>query len=391
MKIGIAVFAYCRNKHLEQVLNGLKANTGIDKLYVFQDGLKTEDHRIGWLETTKLIEEIDWCEVKYIKAHKNQGLRISIIKGIDYVLSENDAIVVVEDDCVPTPGFMTYMRVCLEKYESNKNVWHVGGYGRAFLNEKRDTDVYFSNKMDCWGWGTWKDRWNRCDFTKDYLLILQTDRELSLKTNLWCSLGVEDILYEVEKGNVDTWDLWWALCIIENDGLCVSPYKSYIRNIGFDGSGTHCPGGVSKYESMIQTEQNENVSFQQEERIEEFVRKAFSESDWGSALAYHRLFSDEKQKNKAVIYGVGNGLREYEKQISKLYDVIGLVDRARKGYYAGIEIEKPDRLMDYMLDKNVKILITLMDYEKAYEIKKYIIKEYNIDAEQIVVLSSCEG
>ena len=52
MKIGIAVFAYCRKDHLRRVLNALKEN-GAEKLYIFQDGLKNDAHKEGWLQTDR--------------------------------------------------------------------------------------------------------------------------------------------------------------------------------------------------------------------------------------------------------------------------------------------------------------------------------------------------
>ena len=388
MKIGVAVFAYCRNKHLEQVLEGLKCNRGIDKLYIFQDGLKKEEHRAGWVETTNVIEAIDWCEVKYIKAAENLGLRSSIIRGVSYVLEENDAIIVLEDDCVPTPGFMTYMRACLQKYELDQNIWHVSAYTPPFLNEKKDDELYFLGRMLCWGWGTWKNRWSKCDFEKDYLTLLQTDKELSLKTNLWSALDFENVLCGVQKGVIDTWDTWWALCILEYNGLCVNPYMSYVRNIGFDGSGCNCNERDTRFDSMLQMKNIEEISFPMRNSIPISVVSAFSHSFLGSSLAYHELFDADRKAKKAIVYGVGNGLRQYENEISESYKVIAFVDKNRCGYYAGLDIIRPDKIREYLTsDEKMEVLITILDVTTATEIKKYLMDEYEIDEKQIVVLS----
>ena len=58
MNIGITVFAYNRSWHLSKVLEGLEKNEGISKLYIFQDGLKCEQHRMEWEKTQYVIKNI---------------------------------------------------------------------------------------------------------------------------------------------------------------------------------------------------------------------------------------------------------------------------------------------------------------------------------------------
>ena len=58
MKVGIAVFAYNRSWHFQQVLNGLRKNDYVNKLYIFQDGLKCEEHREEWEKVRKIIDNI---------------------------------------------------------------------------------------------------------------------------------------------------------------------------------------------------------------------------------------------------------------------------------------------------------------------------------------------
>lgn len=387
MKIGIAVFAYCRNDHLEQVLCGLKENKNIDKIYIFQDGLKTEEHRNGWEETTRLIEAIDWCEIKYIKAFRNRGLRTSIIEGINHVLQENDAIIAIEDDCVPTENFIDYMRMCLEKYEFEKRVWNVSGFARAFLNDGQG--AYFSQKMEAWGWGTWKDRWEQCDFDKDYLTLLKSDRLLALKTNIWYGLGIENIFRDQNRGVIDTWDAWWMMCILEHDGLCLNPYKSYIKNIGFDGSGTNCGKDfVKNYHSKMQDSRDALVVLPEIIGIEETIKYTFAFEGTGSSLAYMNAQGGENAKKRALVYGVGHGLRKYENQIAEFYEVVAFVDRERQGFYAGKDIITPEHMCQYVdNDDEILILITLLDSERGERIKAGLVSEYKVSTERVIILS----
>ena len=77
MKTGIALFVYNRPKHTKKVLEGLRKNR-IDKLYIFADGLKKEEHKKDVDEVRALIDNIDWCETEIIKSETNKGLANSI-------------------------------------------------------------------------------------------------------------------------------------------------------------------------------------------------------------------------------------------------------------------------------------------------------------------------
>jgi len=52
------------------------------------------------------------------------------------------------------------------------------------------------------------------------------------------------------NGKLDSWAVFWSINIIKNDGVCVNPVKSKIRNIGNDGTGIHC-GSSNRYEVKI--------------------------------------------------------------------------------------------------------------------------------------------
>ena len=160
MKTGIAVFAYNRSQHLQQVLAGLQKNRNVEKLYLFQDGLKCEAHRKEWEKVKEVIKNIAWCEVQCSFAEENRGLAYSIVEGINRVLEENDTVIVLEDDCVPAPDFIDFMEQCFEKYQNSKRIYSVSGYSYPFhIRESSESDVYFCGRISSWGWGTWKDRW----------------------------------------------------------------------------------------------------------------------------------------------------------------------------------------------------------------------------------------
>lgn len=250
MNVGIIVFAYNRSQHLKKVLDGLKANSGVTKIYIFQDGLKCEEHRSEWDKTKQIIKEIDWCEVTYKLSLHNKGLANSIVDGINTVFQENEAVAVLEDDCVPHPLFVEYITKCLTKYQYDKRVFSINGYSWHAKVKPNGTDAYFIGRTSSWGWATWKDRWLL--YQQDYKIIARIRQDLykSHQFDIW-GQDLEDHLLGNIYGKCDSWAVFWALKCIEQGGFCPTPYYSLIDNIGFDGTGVHC--GNTDIDTQLRT------------------------------------------------------------------------------------------------------------------------------------------
>ena len=42
------------------------------------------------------------------------------------------------------------------------------------------------------------------------------------------------------SGRINTWAIFWYASIFLQNGLCLAPSKSLVKNVGFDNSGVHC-------------------------------------------------------------------------------------------------------------------------------------------------------
>ncbi|MBR4981575.1 MAG: glycosyltransferase [Lachnospiraceae bacterium] len=246
MKIGTAVFTYNRSKHTEQVLNELSKNTILpEKLFLFQDGLKNENDKVEWEKVKEIIRGVNWCETEVIEANQNKGLANSIVDGVNYVFEDYEAIIVLEDDCVPHPQFMEYMVQSLNQYAKNLEVYCINAYGWPVEAKENGTDAYFCGRAGSWGWGTWKECW--AEYEREYTLIgkIKKDRKANERFHIW-GQDLESYVLGNVKGNCNSWATFFALKIIEKDGLCLTPYNSFVYNIGLDGTGVHC--GALPYE-----------------------------------------------------------------------------------------------------------------------------------------------
>lgn len=374
MRIGIIVFAYNRSRHLVEVLSALKKNQGVNKIYIFQDGLKCEEHRLEWEKTKIDIEDIDWCEVVYHQSAYNKGLAQSIVDGINLVFKENDAVIVLEDDCVPMPNFISFMIQCFEKYENNQKVYSVSGYSWPIEVTKGSYDVYGCGRISSWGWGTWKDRWDI--YQKDYELVRKAkqDKILSKRLALW-GMDLENILIANIRGDAESWAVFWALEVIFKGGICINPYKSLICNIGVDGSGIHC--GVTDRFNVAVDEEIKDLDLPEDVTILKETENAFANL-YGSYTAADEI---DESREKVLVYGIGNFFLANEKQVNDDFYIMEFIDGYKKGYFAGRKIIKPEEICLYSYDK---ILIMIQDVKICIDIARKLLS-YNIDSRKIVL------
>lgn len=356
MNIGITVFAYNRSRHLKKVLEGLRKNEGISKLYIFQDGLKCEQHRDEWEATQHVIESIDWCDVIYTQSPYNKGLAKSIVDGINVVFAENDAVIVLEDDCVPAADFIRYMYQCFDTYAENKKAYSVSGYSWPIKLPKDKYDVYSCGRISSWGWGTWKDRWEQYCIDNDIVKRLRGDRDHSRDLAVWgndCEMTLSDRM----RGRNNSWAVYWALHVIENKGICINPYRSLINNIGMDGTGVHC-GITQRFHVAISNGSCKEFLLPEKPDILDTTEKAFADL-YGSYTAIHK---EDGQLENVLIYGLGNFFKTNEKELNEMYNIKAFIDTKKTGWFAGKKIININEIERYEYDK---IIIMLQKFQEC--------------------------
>ncbi len=383
MKIATLLFTYNRSHHTERTIEGLKNNTVLpQKLYVFQDGLKEGMDDSEWKKVNRLINSIDWCDKEIIVSQCNKGLAESIVSGINYAFRDYDAVIVLEDDCVATSNFMSFMQQCFEKYRDNREVYSVSGYSYPFHLKKVQYDIYGCGRISSWGWGTWKDRWNI--FEKDYEIVkkMKKNPEDSVKLAMW-GRDLEEMLAGNVRGDLDSWAVFWALNIIAREGICINPYESLITNIGTDGSGVHC-STTDKYKVDLIDEKKEDFSLPDKIDILDETREAFAPL-YGSYTAVSR---EDAAKETILLYGLGYYFKQNEKKVNEQYNIRAFVDRRKRGWFAGKKIIKANEISSYDYDK---ILVMIQDAKECDSIVKNLI-EQGIDGKKILTgRSFCEG
>lgn len=282
----VVLFVYNREGHAAKTLEALSRNQLAEqsRVFVFSDGPKTEKDKEKVKRVRETLEQYqgDFLEFEVIKADNNRGLANSVILGVTEIIKKYGKVIVLEDDIVTTPYFLSYMNQALDYYETNERIWSITGYTLPMRSlNKYEKDVFFSFRACSWGWGTWVDRWDNVDWElKDYFEY-KTDRQ-----RIWkFERGGKDLpllLENQKEGKIDSWAIRWCYYQSKYDMLTVYPRVSLVQNIGYDGTGTH--GGNEKVfcnqkiENIERAYQFANVKV--DKRIVKEFREIYSATLW---------------------------------------------------------------------------------------------------------------
>jgi len=131
------------------------------------------------------------------------------------------------------------MNELLDFYKENEKIFSVTGYTFPIkIPSYYKHDLYFSPRASSWGWGTWKNRWEKVDWEiKDYDKFIE-DRSLIKAFNNGGS-DLTKMLKNCKAGKIDSWAITWTYAHFMYNSYCVYPVKSRIKNIGTDLSGVH--------------------------------------------------------------------------------------------------------------------------------------------------------
>jgi GT2 family glycosyltransferase len=159
----IILFVYNRSEHTRQTVEYFSKNSLAEssKLFIFSDGPKNEKDKQKVSEVRKYLKSIQsFSEIKIVEREKNLGLANSVISGVNQIFKSYDKAIVLEDDIISSPSFLSFMNDALDFYKEDKRIFSVSGYPYPVkIPDSYSKDVFIAHRASSWGWGTWKDRW----------------------------------------------------------------------------------------------------------------------------------------------------------------------------------------------------------------------------------------
>lgn len=212
------------------------------RLLVFADGPRpgVDGEAELCAETRAVLDRVDWpCEVQTNLAEANMGSRRRLETGLDWVFSQTEEAIVIEDDCLPEQTFYPYCDELLARYRDDERVFAISGDDFRYRPELPAESYIFSRYPLIWGWATWGRAWRRHDPT--------LARWPHLREEGW----LEDFLGDanaavywghrfdqVHAGGL-SWDIGWLFTCWADQGLTALPTVNLVTNLGFRGDATH--------------------------------------------------------------------------------------------------------------------------------------------------------
>lgn len=241
----VVIFVYNRPDHTAQTIEALSNNSLARQtdLFIFSDANKGEADRQRVADVRKYIANVpdsgSFRSVQIIASERNRGLAGSVIAGVTRVIEEAGRVIVLEDDHVTSPDFLTFMNDALVRYRSEPRVWSISGYAPPItLPTDYAKPVYFTHRGSSWGYATWKDRWDQVDWAVADYPSFRRDWVARARFNRG-GRDLAQMLDQQLEGAIDSWAIRWCYAQSKLGALTVYPVRSLLQNIGLDGSGTH--------------------------------------------------------------------------------------------------------------------------------------------------------
>jgi hypothetical protein len=242
MKTPVAFIIFNRPDTTKRVFEAIR-QAKPPKLLVIADGPRAD--RPGEAEkctaTRAIIGSVDWeCEVLTNYSDVNLGCKIRVSSGLDWVFSEVEEAIILEDDCLPEQSFFQFCELMLDHYSKDTRIMLITGSNPLRDWKSNIQSYHFSYYGGIWGWATWKRAWDFFDVN----MLQWGDAEIKYR--------VRDVLadekqykarkkiYETTyKGMIDTWDFQWSFIRLVQSGLSIVSSVNLISNIGFNSDATH--------------------------------------------------------------------------------------------------------------------------------------------------------
>jgi hypothetical protein len=233
----LALFVYNRPRHTARTIAALKASDGFaaTSITVFSDGAKLPADEAAVAAVRALVAS-ELPNATLVAASANQGLARSIIAGTSNLVGKHGRIIVLEDDLLVAPDFLTYINEALDRYADEPQVMQVSGH--MFDVVIGNTPIFLPF-VTSWGWGTWARAWSQFDAAATGSERLGTDIALRRRFNLDGAYDYYRMLDQQRAGRVDSWAIRWYWSVFKIGGLVLYPPQSRIHNNGFDSEATH--------------------------------------------------------------------------------------------------------------------------------------------------------
>lgn len=250
MKSPVLLIGFNRPDTMQMVFDSVRLAQP-NTLYYAVDGARkgrNEEHNVEAVRN--IIKEVDWeCSVHTLFREENVGCGWGPANAISWAFENEDRLIVLEDDCVPSQSFFSFCDDMLEKYKDDTRVNIISGrshlHGSKFF---KNQDYIFTHYAHTWGWATWKRCWLNFDmYMSDVPAFLEQGGALNIlstrEQGKRANRNLEKIYKGIKEEVTHSWDSQWSYARLKT-GLGIVPVHNLIHNIG--NVGTHSNSKMNK-------------------------------------------------------------------------------------------------------------------------------------------------
>jgi hypothetical protein len=209
------------------------------KLFVIADGPRSSEDVEKCQKTRAVINKVDWeCEILTNFSEENLGSTMRLSSGVDWIFSESEEAIILEDDCLPTSSFFNFCQTLLSYYRHDERVMHISGNNFQLGQSRTTYSYYFSKYNHIWGWASWRRAWQHFDlymktwaaFKQDIIHAACID---PYERKYWTTIF--DRCLPLDNLN---WDYAWLYTCWSQGGLSILPNSNLVSNLGFRSDAT---------------------------------------------------------------------------------------------------------------------------------------------------------
>lgn len=213
------------------------------QLFLVADGPNNAAEADLCRQARAIAEEVDWpCEVHTNFAQENMGLRARVSSGLTWVFEQVEEAIILEDDCLPHPGFFSWCCQLLERYRDDARVFLVTGDNSVGIRPGHGHSYAFCRHALIWGWATWKRAWRHYDDTMADWPHLRESGWLGQLFADPAAVAHWTAKFDDGHARFNSWARAWMFACFKAQGLCAVPGVNLVSNIGFGQEATHTKG-----------------------------------------------------------------------------------------------------------------------------------------------------
>jgi hypothetical protein len=164
-----------------------------------------------------------------------------MISGLNWVFSEVEQAIILEDDCLPDPSFFPFCQELLERYKDDDRIASITGSNLVGKYSNISDSYYYSQCGGIWGWATWRSKWRLYDRLLSGWPKVRDEKKLEeiFDRPKYVEYWTEIFNSMYEGTGPSAWDYQWIYTGLINGLLVVVPKVNLVANIGFGPGATH--------------------------------------------------------------------------------------------------------------------------------------------------------